>query len=200
MLGWCAVGRVFDPPLDVTGQRAIGLWLKGDQSGVMVTLELYDEEDRRAAFTLPVFFAGWRFHTQAITPAGGFDRTKVKYLVLTVADIGPESSAALRFVLLRGTPDVRTAAGLTGVSLQVGARTIAWPAPLPPGGTARIDGLGRLTIWPGGMQAGQTWSLPDGPLTIAPGTTPVVFGAAGPTPYPGDVAVRLIHLTRIYPE
>ncbi|MHC4225385.1 MAG: hypothetical protein ACYSUN_15450, partial [Planctomycetota bacterium] len=129
-----------------------------------------------------------------------FDRTKVKYLVVIAADIAPESSVALRFVLFRGTPAVRLPEDLSGVRIEVGGRVIVLPAPLPAGSTARIDALGQITIWPGGMSAGQTWNLAGGPVTLVPGANTVVFRTTGPDPFPGDVAVRLSLLKRIHPE
>jgi hypothetical protein len=199
-IGWCAVGRDFEPRLDLTSMEAVGLWLHGDKSGVDVTVELYDDQDRRAVLRLPVFFDGWRLHALPFVTPSGFDRTKVKYLVVIAADLPPDSDVALRFALLRGTPAVRTPADLTGASIEVGGRTVALPAVLPPGGTARVDALGRIRIWPGGMTAGQTWDLAGGPVTVQPGVHAVTFRATGPTPYPGDVAVRFSRLRRIHPE
>jgi hypothetical protein len=199
-IGWCAVGRDFDPVLDLSSMEAVGLWLKGDKSGVEITVELYDDQDRRAVLKLPVFFDGWRFHALPLVTPAAFDRTKVKYLVVIAADIAPESSVALRFVLFRGTPAVRLPEDLSGVRIEVGGRVIVLPAPLPAGSTARIDALGQITIWPGGMSAGQTWNLAGGPVTLVPGANTVVFRTTGPDPVPGDVAVRLSLLKRIHPE
>lgn len=101
---------------------------------------------------------------------------------------------------LRGLPTVRPAVDLAGATIQVGGRSVALPAALPPGGTARIDALGRLTIWPGGMVEGVTRDLPGGPIVLAPGTHDVRFSVGDPTGYPGDVAIRLSRLRQIHPR
>jgi hypothetical protein len=197
---WCAVGRAFSPYLDLSGQAATGLWVRGDGSGVEVSLELFDHADRRAVVKLPLFFAGWRLYTFPFAAPATFDVTKVKYLVVVMSDLPPESTVGARFALLRATSTVHPPSDLTGVSIEVGGRTIPLPAPLPPGGTARIDALGRLTVWPGGMDAGQTIDVAGGPITVPAGATPIVFRSSGPALYPGDVAVRTSRLLRIHPE
>lgn len=198
-IGWCAVGRVFQPALDLSGQAATGIWIHGDGSGIELSIEMYDDADDRAVVKVPLFFDGWRYHTFPLTTPAAFDPSKVTCLVVVVADLPPESVAAVRFASYRTTPTVIPQSVLEGVSLEVGGRSIALPGALPSGATARIDALGRLTIWTGGMEPGTTTTLPGGPLEIAPGVTPITFRSTGPMPYPGDVVVRTSRLVLRHP-
>jgi len=199
-IGWCAAGRVFDPVLDLSGQAATGLWVRGDGSGIELSIDLYDEMDRRVVVKVPMFFAGWRFHTFPFAVPAAFDASKVKYLTFTLADLPPEATVSARLALLRATSTVRAPSAMTGAVIEIGGRLISLPDALPPGGTARIDALGRLTVWSGGMDAGQTTNLVGGPITVPSGVSQIIFRATGPTPFPGDVVVRTSRLVRIYPE
>lgn len=198
-LGWCAVGRVFSPALDLSAQEATGLWILGDGSGIELSIELFDDTDARAVVKVPLFFVGWRFHTFPLTVPAAFDTSKVTHLVIVAGDLPPQSSVATRFALMRATPAVVPPADLTGVSLEVGGRSISLPEPLSPGATVRVDALGNLTMWPGGMAPGTTTALPGGPLVIVPGVTPIAFRSTGPATFPGDVVVRTSRLLQVYP-
>lgn len=198
-IGWCAVGRRFAPVVDLTGQAATGLWVHGDGSGIELSIELYDNSDDRLVLKVPLFFQGWRLFTFPLTPPAAFDRTRCTYMVIVADDLPPESAVTLRLALLRATPAVVAPADITGVSLEVGGRSIAIPQDLAPGCTARIDALGRLTIWPGGMAAGSTTPVPGGPLVVSPGVTPVALRVTGPAAYPGDIAVRTSRLVPLFP-
>jgi hypothetical protein len=198
-IGWCAVGRVFSPAVDLSAQAATGIWVHGDGSGIELSIELFDDSDDRVVVKVPLFFQGWRFHTFPLTLPAAFDAARVTYLVIIAADLPPQTTIAARFALFRATQTVLAPADLTGVSLEVGARTIALPATLPPGATARIDALGRLTIWPGGMSPGTTTPIAGGPIVIPPGVSPITLRASGPSPYPGDVVVRTSRLVRVHP-
>jgi hypothetical protein len=58
--GWCVIGRRFDPPLDLSWHKAIGLWLRGDGKGGLVKLQLRD--DRHATdYYIANDFRTWRY-------------------------------------------------------------------------------------------------------------------------------------------
>ena len=61
----------------------------------------------------------------------------------------------------------------------------------------RIDGLGRLTVYAGGMKPSATSPIDGGPLVIQPGRTTLRLRFASPDDYQGDLPVRVSRLTPI---
>ncbi|MDM8008764.1 MAG: hypothetical protein QUV05_21715 [Phycisphaerae bacterium] len=58
--GWCVVSKRFDPPLDLSWHKAIGLWLRGDGNGGAFKLQLRD--DRHATdYYIQNDFREWRY-------------------------------------------------------------------------------------------------------------------------------------------
>jgi hypothetical protein len=198
--GWCAVGRRLATPVDISGMKALGLWLHGDGNATTLRIELWDDANVRAQVRAPIHFSGWRLHTWALSTPAAFDRTKVRYLVFILSDLPLHGTAEVKLDGFRALPTLRPAVSLAGATIRIGSREVTLPADLPPEGTARIDALGRLTIWPGGMATGQTWVLPDGPILIGTGTRHARFTLADPSDYPGDVAVRVSFLDTVHPK
>jgi hypothetical protein len=199
-IGWCAVGRTFSTAMDLSGTKALGVWLRGDGSGISVALELWDDGGRRTSLRAPMHHDGWRLHTFPFSPAADFDAQAVRYLVIVASDLPPGRDVEVGFAALRSTPSVRAPAAISGARLRIGERVVTLPADLAPGTSARIDALGRLTAWPGGMAEGTTISLADGPIVLTPGTHSIRFEVGDPGSYPGDVSIRLGHLRRVYPD
>ncbi len=58
--GWSVLGKAFNPPLDLSGHRAIGFWLRGDGKGGQFKLQLLDGA-AAADFYIANDYEGWRY-------------------------------------------------------------------------------------------------------------------------------------------
>ncbi len=197
-IGWCAVGKRFASALDLSTTRALGVFLRGDGSGVSVSLELWDDAGNRVTLRAPMHEDGWRLHTFAFSPSANFDSSAVRYLVLIASDLPPGRDVEVGFAALRATPQVRPATSVRGARIRVDGRVVELPADLPPGSSVRIDALGRMSRWTGGMAAGTASWLPGGPLSLAQGAYDISLEVDEPDAYAGDFTIRLSHLEPVY--
>ncbi|MBN2308930.1 MAG: hypothetical protein JXR94_08175 [Candidatus Hydrogenedentes bacterium] len=71
---WCRIGRVFEPPLNLAGQQALGMWVYGDGQGELLNVQLRSPEHTTSGglgdHYVVVDFTGWRY-VELIEPEGG---------------------------------------------------------------------------------------------------------------------------------
>jgi hypothetical protein len=81
--GWSAIGKRFDPPLDLSWHKAIGLWLRGDGHGGAFKLQLRDQRYATDYYILNNF-TEWRY-LQLLRPTAPqpepIDYSRVEYLI-----------------------------------------------------------------------------------------------------------------------
>jgi len=58
--GWCVIGKRFDPPLDLSRHKAVGLWLHGDGNGGAFKLQLRDRV-HATDYYIQNDFREWRY-------------------------------------------------------------------------------------------------------------------------------------------
>ncbi|MFQ6096131.1 MAG: hypothetical protein ACE5O2_00260 [Armatimonadota bacterium] len=78
--GWSSIGKKFDPPLDLSWHKAIGFWLRGDESGALFKLQLRDAQ-RATDYYIKVDYSGWRYHQLLRPKEDPIDYRAVRYLV-----------------------------------------------------------------------------------------------------------------------
>lgn len=149
---WASVGRTFAPPLNLGGERALGVWVHGDGQGEVLNLQLRSPEHVVGGIGehyVIVDFTGWRYF-ELIEPEGeryanyswpyGSDyaiyRETVDYkqlakLTLWINHLPASGAAKCYLSPIRATPLLK--AKLSNPRLTVGDQTLLLPAELESG-------------------------------------------------------------------
>ena len=77
--GWSAIGKNFDPPLDLSWHKGIGFWLRGDGRGGVFKLQLCDGRGA-TDYCVANDFVGWRYQQLARPAKDPIDYHKVRTL------------------------------------------------------------------------------------------------------------------------
>lgn len=185
--GWSAIGRSFDPPLDLSWHRGIGFWLRGDGRGGSFKLQLRDDKGAQDYY-IHNDFTGWRYQQLARPERDPIDYAKVRSLTLYYNGLPGRTAVAC------GVDDVKALRRLDDRAvvdpwIEVGGKRFEWKGALSEGQ--------YLVIWPGEPVAryGLPLREPDRMAAaeqheLAPGTHAARFGCAGGTP-PMPVRVRV---------
>ena len=191
--GWSGIGRRFDPPLDLSVYRGIGLWIHGDAQEEKLRVQLRDVAGGHADYVPTINFTGWSLHTFAL-PTEGFDASQVEYLLLYFNDIPTRASVQVRFDDLRALTGLAAESTLQDPVLGVNGRRVAFPVELQPGQALTSEGPGGVTFWPGGMAPGRELDVETGALQLRPGENTIEFSCGSPEGFPGDVALLLYRM------
>ncbi len=170
--GWCARGRRFAEPLDLSGYRAIGVWVHGDAKGEGIKFQLRDVEGLWHDMVRRVDFAGWRYLEFDLAGAD-LDLSAIEYLIIYYNGIPAGQTVTCHVDELRALP---RAAVVRSPSLEIGARRVVFPLALAAGDRIRWDGGSRCVVRrsPGGAteEVAVEGSLPR----LRPGVSPVALG------------------------
>jgi len=169
--GWAAIGRRFDPPLDLAGAAAIGFWLRGDGRGQSFKVQLRDTAGKWHDMVTPVTFSGWRYIEHRLDKPA-LDLARIEYLLLFYNGL-PAATGVLCAV--DDIKAIRSSAYLETPILTVGESQLSVPVRLYPGQRLR-------------SRDGQTWeTLGTDGSTLASGKL------SGPAPLlrAGDNPVSL---------
>ncbi len=191
--GWSGIGRRFDPVLDLSAYRGLGLWVHGDAQEEKVRVQLRDLAGGHADYVPTINFTGWSLHTFAL-PAEGFDASQVEYLLFYFNDIPRQASVHVRFDDVKALAGLAAEATLQDPSLTVNGKRVVFPARVEPGQALTSEGPGGATFWPGGMQPGQPLTVGTEALQLKPGDNAIEFSCQSAQEFPGDVAVLLYRL------
>ncbi len=137
--GWSAIGRRFDPPLDLTWHRGIGFWLRGDGAGGKFKLQLRDERNA-TDYYVANDYTGWRYHQLARPEPDPIDYARVRSLTFYYNDLPGGSSVTC------GIDDVKALrrldrAAVVDPQFVIDGQRLGWRGTLN-------DGQ-YLTVWPG---------------------------------------------------
>ncbi len=138
--GWSVIGKVFDPPLDISWHKGIGLWLRGDAHGGSFKLQIRDTGSGVIDYYITNDFCGWRYQQLARPDKDPLNYAKVGQLLFyynglpakTPVSCGIDDVKALRSL------DRRT---LVSPGIQVAGKRIGFAGTLVEGQYA--------TLWPG---------------------------------------------------
>jgi len=192
--GWGGIGRRFPKPLDLSGHKALALYIHGDGKGEIIRFQLWDAAGRHANWLPRINFTGWRLCVFPMTDISGFDWSKTEYLLFYFNNIFTKSSVEVRFDDLRALPTLRPMPLLVNPAVDINGQRITFPLRLDRGQAVTCQGPGGVTFWPGGMKPGQPLSLSTTALSLKPGENKVLFSADTPDGFPGDVNVLLYRL------
>ena len=148
--GWSAIRRTFDPPLDLSGYRGLGFWLRGDGRGGVFKLQLADvsgdasgAEDHYIAND----FAGWRYQQLVRPERRVIDDAHVRFLTFYYNSLPGKATVAC------GIDDVKA------------LKTLDEPSVSDPW----VEIAGRRITWKGTLKAGQY-------LVLRPDERPTLYG------------------------
>jgi len=190
--GWCAVGRRFEPPLDLKGCSRIGFFLQGDGKGELFKVQLRDVRGKWLDLVTRVDFDGRRF-CEFRLDSRRLDLSRIEYLLVFYNGLPgndvPVSCTVDDIVALRTDPVLRRP------SLRIGDRRVTFPVDLREGERLQWSG-GDAAAVRDASGAVRTHVPPTGvPWKVHPGVNPVEFSASAPIPR--GLRIR-IDLTKVY--
>ena len=144
--GWSAIGRTFDPPLDLSGYRGLGFWLRGDGRGGLFKLQLGDASGAEDHY-IANDFAGWRYQQLVRPERRVIDDAHVRSLTF----------------YYNGLPGKATV--VCGIDDVKALKTLDEPAISDPW----VEIAGRRITWKGTLKAGQY-------LILRPSERPTRYG------------------------
>jgi len=192
--GWCATGRRFTTPLDLSRYQAVGLWVNGDGEGETLRIEFRDAAGRAANRTVLMSFKGWRL---CVFPTGeihNLDWSKISFLLLRLQGLAGRTSVQVGLGELRALGRLHPAPSLVRPAVTLNGHRVAFPVRLQCGQALTSEGPGGVRFWPGGMQPGQPLDVDTTTLMLAPGDNQITFTADAAEGFPGDVNVLLYRL------
>ena len=127
--GWCAVGKRFPSPLDLSSCQAIGFWLKGDGQGESFKVQLRDVKGAWHDMVTRVDFSGWRYREFDLASAG-LDLGRIEYVLLFYNSIpaGATVTCEVDDIRALGEPG-----RLARPVFSVGGRALVFPVDLSVG-------------------------------------------------------------------
>lgn len=187
--GWSAIGRRFDPPLDLSWHKGIGFWLRGDGNGGQFKLQLRDGVGA-TDYYITNNYKGWRYQQLPRPEKDPIDYHKVSDLIFYYNGLPAKSTVVCGIDDVKALPDL-DAPRLQNPALEVDGQPLAWQV--------TMSGGQSLIYWPGeptrireaGPPKGTVLTSPS-EVTLAPGRHTFRFQCT--EPLVSSVAVRLMLL------
>jgi hypothetical protein len=137
--GWSAIGRQFDPPVDLSWHRGIGFWLRGDGHGGAFKLQLRDERGA-TDYYITNDFTGWRYQQLARPAKDPIDYSQVRSLTLYYNSLPGRATVVCGIDDVKALRSLDTAA-IANPWIEIGGRRLSWHGELTAGQ--------YLIRWPG---------------------------------------------------
>lgn len=195
-VGWSVFGKTFSPPLDLSGHRAIGFWLRGDGKGGQFKLQLLDGAGA-ADFYIANDYEGWRYHQLIRPQPDPIDYGQVRTLNFYYNGLPGDTIVTCAIDGVKALPAADIQA-ITDPWFEVEGKRLDWKGTLTagqylflwPGEPARCFGPGFIEPVPG------TATMPA--VSLAEGTHTARFGCANTPVAPVRVRATL-QLRESYP-
>ncbi len=163
---WCKVETTFSPPLNLSGQQGLGVWVCGDGQGEVLNVQLKSPAHVSHAdgeHYIAIDFTGWRYF-ELIEPEGeryaqyqwpygniysiyreSVNYSKIETLALWYNNLPPGKEAACYLAPVRAVP---LATGkLVRPTVAVGGKTVTFPAELESGQYLEYFGSGDCKLY-----------------------------------------------------
>ncbi|NLF17747.1 MAG: hypothetical protein GX595_10885 [Lentisphaerae bacterium] len=196
---WSGIGRRFSPPLDLSAQRALALWIHGDGKGEIVRVQCRDTQGRHADWRPAMTYKGWRLHVFPMADATDFDWKQVAFLLLYFNSVPAQASVEVRFDDLRALPALLPLTPLRQPSLAIGTTTLTYDVTLQPRQGLTDEGPGGVRFWPGSMAPSIPVATLGEALELPPGTSTITLSSAPGEPFPIGTQVLLYRLWPLRP-
>ena len=189
--GWCARGKRFDPPVDLSAHTHIGFLIHGDGNGEILYLQLRDTSGAWYDMKVGIGFTGWKYREFALAGAT-CDLGKIEYLIVYYNALPSGKTCTCYLDDIRALRDPTC---LRDPALEVAGGRLVLPTPIRPGERLVYTSAGDCTLRDadGKVKCSVT---PAGALPgLKPGRNRITFGLdAG-----GAEAFRVrVQLTKVY--
>jgi hypothetical protein len=178
--GWSAVGKRFEPSLDISWMQGIGLWVHGDGKGAAFKVQLRDDKGGWNDHYIRMDYTGWRYHELVKPQSGELDKSHLQYLIFYFNGLPGQETSTVHIDTVKAlrelTPPVRD------ISVAVGDAQLTLPVTIGEGQSVLLRGMDDCTLYRWGQE----------PTPIRPtGTAPTL--AKGANELRIDVAGQLTH-------
>lgn len=199
---WVRTGKRFDPLLDISGQQALGVWIKGDGKGEWLNFQLRGQGRffTYSDFYVPVDFTGWRYVELLEPDCDRFDELSWPYAraVYKLHRHGVEYDSLLALhVWLNGIPEggdvevmlgaVRALSVVTNRLIQptlvVNGQAVSFPVEMASGQRLEVSGSDGIVFDQVGKKL-ETFQLAAPVPVLNPGVNDVVFETQATHPRP----------------
>ncbi len=191
--GWCAKGKRFTPPLDLSRHEGIAFWLHGDAKKETLRFQFRDVAGASADWLIPIDFTGWRLMVLRAADAPNFDWGKVEYVIFYFNNIPAQTSVTMKLDDLKAVARLRAPSPLSGLLLKANGQTLRIPADLGPREWAITDGAGMCSVWKG-LKRERSLPAPESTFRLQPGANQFELLCNTSQTMPRNVTVRVIRL------
>lgn len=192
--GWCAKGKRFPAPLDLSEHKAVAFWLRGDGRGETLRFQFRDVQGAHADWIVPIDFTGWRLQVLRLDDRLDFDWSKTEYLIVYFNDIRANTTVSLGLDDVKAFPGLQPPPTLARPVLKINNQRIALPVNLPPDMALTLDDAGRARLWPLGRGSSKPLEGRWSPIVLQPGDNRISLACDASKGAPRDVVVRLAPL------
>ncbi len=186
--GWCARGKRFDPPLDLSNYTHVGFPIHGDGNGEILYLQLRDTAGKWYDMKVGIGFTGWKYREFSLAEAA-CDLTRIEYAIIYYNALPAGRTCVCRLADVRALRDPRT---LRDATLTVGNDRLVFPGRLRPGERLVYRGADDCAIY-GSDGKRKVRIRPEGTRPrLVPGRNRVRLDFAEGAPEPFRVSVKMV--------
>jgi hypothetical protein len=161
--GWAAKGRKFSPPLDLSGAKGLGFWLRGDGKGESFKVQLRDTKGMWHDMVTRINFTGWRYVSFAWDSLR-LDPSHVEYVIFYFNGIPGGATVSCTVDDLRA---LRSTVRLPNPTVEINGTPVRLPVTLASGEHLRLSANSCQLRQPGKTETiPLTQALPE----LHPGT------------------------------
>jgi hypothetical protein len=176
-VGWSAIGRQFDPPLDLSWHKGIGFWLRGDGRGGKFKLQLRDAKGA-IDYYVTNNFTGWRYQQLARPEKDPIDYRQMRYMTIYYNGLPGKTSVSCAIDDVKALRTLDTQA-IRDPYVEIDGKRYGWKGTLTEGQ--------YVFLWPDEpiCRYGLPLQLPEisgekfPSVVLPPGDYSVTFGCSG---------------------
>lgn len=191
--GWCAKGKRFPKPLDLSRYEAIAFWLYGDGKKETLRFQFRDTAGANADWLPVIDFTGWRLMVFHTADAKGIDWKNIEYLIFYFNNIPANTTVTLKLDDVKAIPKLRKAPPLRNLALIANGKRIELPVALCAGQSLATDGLGGCSVYEG-VKLIKKVKAPDSIFVLKPGMNQVMLTCETAKRTTCHVTARVIRL------
>ena len=191
--GWCAKGKRFAKPLDLSAYEAVAMWVHGDGKRETLRFQFRDVAGRYADWLVPIDFRGWRLLVFKTADRPDFNWKATEYVIFYFNDIPARATVTVKLDDLKAIPKLRQPPALNQPVLSINGKPIALSVKLGANEALTIEGAGTCTVWRGTAQAASV-NVAAQALVLKPGPNRFELSCDASKGAPRDVSVRVLCL------
>jgi hypothetical protein len=189
--GWCAKGRRFGKPLDLSAYPTIAFWLCCDGKGETLRFQFRDTAGRNADWLVPLNFTGWKLERFSTADAPAFDWKHTEYVIFYYNDLPAGATCTMKLAGLKALPADEAAAELGNLALTINGARLVFPVALRGGDLLTVDDQGQGVVARGDKPV-ETFAMRGGPAMLKPGENELRLTCEHAELAPDEVTVRVL--------